>query len=192
MRSSKSTNQRVIGVRLALAAAAVLFAACGGTAGPGVASIGSTTTTTIAPGSANPSPFAGINQEYDYSLSYAECMRTHGVPNFPDPIKSSRGMQFNSKADSDSPQFSSANRTCEHLLPDNGGMPTAAQTATETTKLLKWAHCMRTHGLPNFADPKIISSSRAFVIQLSGANPKSPQFQAAQKACASLNSLGGG
>ena len=192
MRSAKRTKLRASGVGLAVAAAAVLFAACGGTAGPGVASLGSTTTSTIALGTANPSPFQGLDQEYDYALSYAECMRIHGVPNFPDPIKSSRGMQFNSKADSDSPQFSSANRTCEHLLPDNGGMPTAAQVAAETTKLLKWAHCMRTHGLPNFADPKIISNSRAFEIQLSGANPNSPQFQAAQKACASLNSLGGG
>ncbi len=173
---------------------ALPFAACGGGSGPGVASIGSTTTTTIALGSANPSPFAGINQEYDYMLSYAECMRTHGVPTFPDPVRSSRGIGFNPQADSTSPQFSSANNTCKHFLPDNGGMPTAAQVAAETTKLLEWAHCMRTHGLPNFPDPKIISNSRQFGIQLSGipVRPNSPQFQAAQMACASFGGPFGG
>ena len=73
-------------------------------------------------------------------------------------------------------------------------MPTAAQVAAETTKLLEWAHCMRTHGLPNFPDPKIISNSRQFGIQLSGipVRPNSPQFQAAQMACASFGGPFGG
>jgi hypothetical protein len=181
---SKPTKLRASKVGLALGAMALLLAACGGAAAPGVASIGSTTTTTIALGSANPSPFAGINQQYDYMLSYAECMRIHGLPTFPDPVRSSRGVSFDPQADSNSPQFSSANRTCEHLLPDNGGLPTATQVAAETTKLLEWAHCMRTHGLPNFPDPKIISNSRQFGIQLSGGvDPNSPQFQAAKKVC---------
>ena len=95
-----------------------------------MASLGSTTTTTTALGSANPSPFQGINQEYDYTLSYAECMRTHRVPNFPDPIRTpGGGIHFNPKADSGSLRFTSANSTCKHFLPDNGGMPTAAQVA---------------------------------------------------------------
>ena len=122
-------------------------------------------------------------QALEYVLSYAECMRTHGVPNFPDPVRSGGNISFNPKADSNSPQFTSANNNCKHLLPDNGGLPTAAQIAAETTKLLEWAHCMRTHGLPNFPDPKIISNSRQFGIQLAGVDPRSPQFQAAQKVC---------
>ena len=161
----------------------MLLAACGGAAGPGVASLGSTTTTTNAVGTANPSPFQGMNQEYGYMVSYAECMRLHGVPNFPDPVRSGHNVSFNPKADSNSPQFTAANNSCKHLLPDEGGMPTAAQVAAETTKILRWAHCMRAHGLPNFPDPKIISNSRQFGIQLSGVDPNSPQFQAAQKAC---------
>ncbi|MGB9113118.1 MAG: hypothetical protein WCF24_10380 [Acidimicrobiales bacterium] len=174
----------------ALGAVALLFAACGGSAaGPGVASLGSTTTTTNAAGTANPSPFQGINQEYQYTLSYAECMRTHGMPNFPDPVRSDRGISFNPQADSKSPQFSSANNSCKHLLPDNGGMPTAAQVAAETTKILEWAQCMRTHGLPNFPDPKIISNSHQFGIQLNRVDPNSPQFKTAQKACG--NGFGG-
>lgn len=184
--------RRATPVSFALGLALPLFAACGGASGPGVASIGSTTTTTIAIGSANPSPFRGLDQEYDYALSYAECMRTHGVPGFPDPVKTSHQMSFNPKADSNSPQFVSANNVCKRLLPDNGGPPTAAQIAAETTRLLKFAQCMRTHGVPNFSDPTISSGDGGFVVRFSagGIRPSSPQFQAAQKMCQPL-SLGG-
>jgi hypothetical protein len=180
--------RRAAPVFFALGLAGLLFAACGGASGPGVASIGSTTTSTIAVGSANPSPFQGLDQEYDYALSYAECMRTHGVPGFPDPVKSSHQMSFNPKADSNSPQFSSANDACKHLLPDNGGPPSASQIAAETTRLLKFAQCMRTHGVPNFSDPTIRSGSDSFEVRFSaGIPPSSPQFQVAQKACQSLS-----
>ena len=191
MRTAQTRKLRAAGVGLALAGVAALFAACGsGPAAPGVASIGSTTTTTNAVGTANPSPFAGINQEYDYVLSYAECMRVHGLPNFPDPTRSGGGIHFNQGADSNSPQFSSANNNCKHLLPDDGGMPTAAQVAAETTKLLEQARCIRAHGVPNFPDPKIISNSHQFGIELPSASIlNSPQFKAAQKACG--NAFGG-
>ncbi|MGA8295480.1 MAG: hypothetical protein WB770_00380 [Acidimicrobiales bacterium] len=171
-------------------AVVVLLAACGGAAGPGVASLGSTTTTTNAVGTASPSPFQGINQEYSYALNYAECMRTHGVPQFPDPTRSSRGgFSFNPGADSHSPRFSSANSACKHLLPDNGGPPTAAQIAVETSRLLQYAHCMRTHGEPNFSDP--IVSTHQFGFSLQGVDPNSARFRAAQKACESIGALAG-
>lgn len=173
----------------ALVAVGLFAAACGGASGPGVASIGSTTTTSPALGSANPSPFASPTKEYDYALSYAECMRTHGVPNFPDPTQSSRGFSFNPKADSNSPHFSSANNACKRLLPDDGGPPTAAQLAAETAKMLKYSQCMRAHGVPSFPDP--IISPHAFGFRLNGVDPNSPLFQAAQKACASIGDSAG-
>ncbi len=188
---AKGSGRRVHrGCRLApavvvLAAVGLVLGACGGPSVPGVASIGSTTTTTNAVGSANPSPFQGLDQEYDYALSYAQCMRTHGVPGFPDPTRSSRGFSFDPKADSGAPRFSSANNVCKHLLPDNGGPPTAAQISAETTRLLKYAQCMRTHGEPNFPDP--IVSPHAFGFSLHGVDPNSPAFQSAQKACVSLS-----
>lgn len=169
-------------------AVALLFAACGGTGGPGVASLGSTTTTTNAQGTANPSPFQGPDKEYGYLVSYAECMRLHGVPDFPDPQRHGGNISFNPGADSHSPQFGKANNACKHLLPDDGGAPTAAQVAAETTRLLQWAHCMRTHGMPNFPDPKIISNSHQFGIQLQ-VDPNSPDFKTAQKHCG--NAFGG-
>jgi hypothetical protein len=117
-------------------------------------------------------------------LSYAECMRTHGVPNFPDPTKGSHGFSFNPKADSSSPRYASSNDACKHLLPDDGGPPTAAQIAAETARLLKYAQCMRAHGEVNFPDP--IVKPNAFGFSLNGIDPNSAQFKTAQKACASL------
>jgi hypothetical protein len=182
--------RRAVPVFLVLGFAGLLFAACGGASGPGVASIGSTTTTNPSLGSANLSPFAPPARAYQYALSYAVCMQTHGVPNFPDPVKSNRGFGFNPRADSNSPRFAAANSACKHLLPDNGGLPTAAQTAAETAKLLQYAQCMRAHGVPNFPDP--IVKPNQFGFNISGVDPNSPQFQSAQKACRSLSPFGGG
>jgi hypothetical protein len=43
---------------------------------------------------------------------------------------------------------------------------------------------MRSHGVPGFPDPKVISSSGGNQrVYLSGVNPQSPAFQAAAKAC---------
>jgi hypothetical protein len=47
-------------------------------------------------------------------------------------------------------------------------------------QLLKYARCMRAHGLSNFPDP---TSSG---LSLSGVDPNSRQFQAALKVCCSL------
>lgn len=177
-------------VVVALVGIGFLAAACGsGSATPGVASVGSTTTTTTATaGSAAFTPFASPQKEEQYDLSYAECMRSHGVSGFPDPTLSAHsgsfGLSFNASADSTSPQFASANASCKHLLPDGGGPPTPAQLATETSELLKYSKCMQTHGEPNFPDPTV--SRSLFGFSLNGVNTSSPQFQAAQKACQSV------
>lgn len=177
-----------------LVGVAISLSACGGgSASLGVASLGSTTTTAAAAGSATPTPFASPQQEDQYDLSYAQCMRSHGVSGFPDPTLSSNarsfGLSFNSSADSTSPQFASANASCKHLLPDDGGPPTPAQLATETAALLKYSKCMQTHGAPNFPDPTV--KHGFFGFSLNGIDTSSPQFQAAQKDCRSLQPGGG-
>jgi hypothetical protein len=191
VRSIRRRVLKAVATGVVIGGVALFLSACGGASAPGVASIGSTTTTTNASGSSNLSPFQSPQKEYEYVLSYAACMQTHGVPNFPDPTKSSRGISFNPQADSHSAGFSRANDACKHLLPDDGGPPTAAQTAAETAKLLKYAECMRAHGEPNFPDP--IVSGTAFGFRLvNGVDPNSPQFKAANKACQSLGPFGGG
>jgi hypothetical protein len=59
------------------------------------------------------------------------------------------------------------------------------------------ATCMRSHGVPNFPDPKVQAGPNGGVgVQLNasggGPNPSSPTFQAAQKICMPILQKAGG
>jgi hypothetical protein len=84
-------------------------------------------------------------------LAFAECMRAHGMTNFPDP-GSGGGIQLPAGTNPQSPAFQSAQHTCFKLLP--GGGPGGVQ-ASESQKLqmLAMSECMRRHGLSTFPDP---------------------------------------
>jgi hypothetical protein len=58
----------------------------------------------------------------DY-LRAAGCMRSHGVPNFPDPVFQDSGVSFQirSPIDTSSPQYKSALAICQKLIPN--GLP---------------------------------------------------------------------
>ena len=123
--------------------------------------------------------------------AYSACMRSHGVSNFPDPdskgrIKITSGVSANGQktgVDVNSPQFSRARKACDKLLP-NGGRPTAAEQQQEQQQALKFAQCMRSHGVPKFPDPK--AGGQMTLGTKAGVDPNTPQFQAAQKACQKL------
>ncbi|SRR5579884_1198869 len=130
------------------------------------------------------------------ALAFAKCMRSHGVSNFPDPTGGKLDLQIQRTPDSTSvngvevngPVFQSAMEACRADLP-NGGHPTAAQTAKAKAQALAMSKCMRSHGVPNFPDPKFHAGPGGGVgIQLGGPglDPSSPAFQAAQKACGSI------
>jgi hypothetical protein len=176
---------------LAIGAIAALAAACGtGPGAPNVASVGSTTTTTGALGTASSNATAGLQQDYQAQLAYAECMRAHGEPSFPDPVLTSHSVSFGagSNIDQHSQQFVSASTTCKRLVPD-GGPPSAAQIQAAVARMLKNAECMRAHGVTTFPDPTV--NGHNIGISLKGLDPNSPQFQAAQNACEKLAPIGG-
>jgi hypothetical protein len=54
------------------------------------------------------------------AVKFTECMRSHGISNFPDPIENSNGIQFgsgtNSGIDRNSAQFKAAQSACTPLL----------------------------------------------------------------------------
>ena len=200
MRTTRTNKLRSSGVALALAAVALLFVACGsGSASPGVASIGSTTTAQSAPAgtsggdgggdaaNASGGPHSvmvmsgGDNADM---LKFAQCMRSHGVVDFPNP--SSSGTISVDGAVSQSPQYPAADETCRKLLP-NGGVPTAAQIATGLAQLLKVSVCMRAHGIKDFPDPT--ASGIRIPIRPgmpSDLDPNNLRFQSAEKACQHL------
>jgi hypothetical protein len=160
-----------------LAAVGLLTVACSASpASPGVASDPSS--------SASVSPSASSSGSG--GLAFAACMRSHGVPNFPDP--SSNGgtvitpsMGINTR----SPQFISARNTCARLI--GGG--TSASSPQNLAQELKYSKCMRAHGVPNFPDP---SSNGAITGSSKGINPQSPTFQNAQRTCQKLTGFGNG
>lgn len=91
------------------------------------------------------------------SLKYADCMRSHGVPAFPDPVVNGNGLHIAIKAgsgvDPGSPGFQAAQKMCRKLLPGGGGAPSAQATATALAHLRTVSECMRAHGVTDFPDP---------------------------------------
>jgi hypothetical protein len=107
-------------------------------------------------------------------------MRSHGVPNFPEPNSSGaiQIQQGQSLPDLNSPQVQAAVKTCRSLNPAGAG-PTPAQQAQQLAAELKYAQCMRSHGISNFPDP-----SGQGGLSFQGVDVNSPQVVAANKACA--------
>jgi len=171
-----------------------MLTACSSTpSGPGVASIGSATSTTNAASA----PGGGSNAtNYADAVAYAKCMRTHGVPDMPDPNSEGNflylhGTLNGQNVHTNSSQFAAADRSCAHLLP-NGGHMTQAEQQQALAETLKFVACMRSHGVPNFPDPT--TSDGGVTIRINsrnGISPTSPVYEEAQKACQSLMPGGG-
>jgi hypothetical protein len=130
-------------------------------------------------------------------VAFSACMRQHGLPNFPDPkaVGHGYGLTIGSEngLDPNSPQFKTAQQTCKKLLP-NGGTANSQEQAKQLQTALNYAACMRSHGVPNFPDPKVSSNGGIEIGPGPGSNvdPDAPQFKAAQKACGHLLPGGGG
>ncbi len=134
---------------LAVVGCSVMFAACGSASRPGSANA----TAGAAPSAASTGPTSGAPG----ALAFANCMRSNGVPDFPDP-KAGGGFAFDASAGMiSSPTFKAAQAKCGKLIP-GGGPPGPGSTThpSEQTlaKLLKIAECMHTHGISQFPDPR--------------------------------------
>jgi hypothetical protein len=148
-------------------ASAILVTGCG-------AGSGST-----APGAYTPGP-----------LAFSKCMRANGVPNFPD--LGDDGIRIESSGDTisvngvsvNAPAFTAARQTCEKYMPHTSGAATPPQAAQQHEQGLKFAGCMRSHGVPTFPDPKIVSSHGGNqTVYLPGINSHAPAFRTAASVC---------
>jgi hypothetical protein len=118
------------------------------------------------------------------AVAFASCMRSHGVPNWPDP--NSSGVFDKSKLSSrqlgaSSSRVQAAQGVCQHLLPNGGSGPSPAQVQQVKAQALAFSRCVRSHGLPNFPDPT--SDGRIPDPASVGIDQGSPKFQAANQAC---------
>jgi hypothetical protein len=177
-------------ILIALLILGATAAGCGGKpTSSGVAQLPSATTGTTTTSSQIAGAPTGKSKAEDIGR-FSRCMRSHGVPNFPDPKPSGGGMSltFGSRTgiNPDAPQFKAAQKSCEKLLP-NGGKTDPAMQAKAQAQMLAFSACMRSHGLANFPDPQFSGGQARLKIDKSGGlNPRSPVFQAAQKACESV------
>jgi hypothetical protein len=177
------------GAPAALLVVAVVVAGCGGGSprSSGVAGLAHTTTTASASGSSGSAGGSGRS----LGLEYSQCMRAHGVTNFPDPPQGSNGppkLQPNSGIDTNSSSYQAAEVAClQYNQPYiQGASLTPAQRAAAQARLLRYAQCMRSHGDSSFPDPTLDPATGVARLSLSGHDRDTPAYQAANQACQSL------
>ena len=174
-----SHRRRAGPLAAALIAFGLLAAACDGPAGPGVANAGPTS-------GASPSASASGSL-----LAYSRCMRAHGITKFPDPdIHGNLGLNAGpgTGIDPNSPQYKAADQACRHLIP----APNPSQAAQDRPALLRYARCMRAHGVTDFPDPQPGGGIQATGSPGSDLNPNNPIYKAAASACRHYQPGGGG
>ena len=174
---------RIAAAVIATAALALLAAACGG-----------------SPSSTVDTPNAGGSATSTSAVAYSHCIRSHGVPNYPDP--SSGGQLPKGNAEQfgvSNSRLRTARRACQHMYPSNGGSFQRLMLCENTgdcpqavvqhalTEMRSFAQCMRSHGVPNWPDPTIDSQGRPFFnvsgAGLSHAYTHSPLIESKDREC---------
>jgi len=160
---NSDTGRRRAGVLAALVVTALLTAACGGSTPTGAGGSSST----------------GASSLHQEELAVAQCMRSHGVPDFPDPAANGNLHVSPNSLGVSSSVYQSALNACRHLAPD--ATPTSqAQGQQMLSKVLQFARCMRSHDVPDFPDPDSTG------LRVPHSMTQSPQYQRAYQACNSL------
>ena len=94
------------------------------------------------------------------ALAYSRCMRSHGVPSYPDPTSSGVIPKVSSE-ELNSPQFQAAARACQRLLPPGtDDMFPPGEVQQLLIGMLRFSQCMRSHGVPNWPDPTTDAEGR--------------------------------
>ena len=126
---------------LALIVAAALISACGS---------GAAAETGTGSSGAN-----GTLANAQKALRFAACMRKNGVNDFPDPGASGNftidAIANGSSLNTSTPAFKHAISTCKGLEP--AGFTGSKRTPEQQAAALRFAECIREHGVKDFPDP---------------------------------------
>ena len=123
------------------------------------------------------------------AIAYSQCIRSHGVSNFPDPVQTpSGGYGYRTSGiDPNSAAFQGAIQACK-ALPSPWTTTGQELTPAQQQAWLNWAQCIRVQGVSDFPDPTFSGSE----VRDSGLASNSPQLQSAMDACKSRKpSIGG-
>jgi hypothetical protein len=177
-RPESMPTARAVAVIIATVGLTGLAASCGG-----------------SPGSTN----AGGSASSLTAVAYSNCMRSHGVPRYPDP--DSNGQLRKTSAQLlgvSSSQLQSAQTACQSMYPGNGGAVTASLMQCEETGdcpqamvqqvmsgMRQFSQCMRSHGVAGWPDPTIDSEGRPGfnLLHVQGFDPNSPQIETTMQQC---------
>jgi len=120
-----------------VAALVLLAAACGGSPSSTGAVVSSQT----------------VNSQ---AVAFSGCMRSHGVPEFPDPASRSGVPKVTpQQVGVSDARFRAAQTACASLR-----QPAQAQQPQIMAGMVNFARCMRAHGIPNWPDPTLGSGGR--------------------------------
>ena len=139
-------------------AVALLTAACGGSHSP----------------AASGTPGAGGLSGPASAIAYSACMRSHGVPSFPDPDSSGHLPKADAyRLGVSDAQLQAAQRACRQLLPTTGASfqedaqqcYLAGDCPPDLVRRIltvqrRYARCIRAHGVPGWPDPTLDSQGR--------------------------------
>jgi hypothetical protein len=187
----RATPRRA-GVLAVTAGIVLLAAACGGgsVSTAGSSSTADPSSTTVGSAGSGGSPNTGgptRAQQAQQNLAFSQCMRSHGVTDFPDPSSNGQFPVISAQLE-DQPRFATGFNACKHLLPDDG-VPKAQQIGPA---LLKFAQCMHAHGVPTWPEPgpnspnpygDLAPNSSVNLLKEAGVSPNSPVVSAALQVC---------
>jgi hypothetical protein len=124
---------------LAVIAAVPLFSGCGSS----------------APAEAGLSGGNNTAANAQKAVKFAECMRSNGVSQFPDPGASGKltidAVANGSSLDTSAPAFKQAVSACKDLEP--AGFMGSKRSSQQQQAALKFAKCVRENGVTDFPDP---------------------------------------
>jgi hypothetical protein len=134
----------------ALATVALIGAGCSnGSAENGNAGTAGSSATTSTSGTGTTS--SGVDKKltaHEKAVKFAECMRANGVPHFPDPDPKG---DSNFGVDVSREVWLKAVDACKALKPP--GALSSKRTPKQQAASLRFAQCVRDHGVKDFPDP---------------------------------------
>jgi hypothetical protein len=142
---------RRLGPMLAAGICVLALAACGGDEAGGGAEPEQTGQQQQRDGGGQPEP---ANQQQEAALKFTRCMRENGV-DIPDPTFSENGLPRidGPEGDPNDPAVRRAEEKCRRHLLEGGTPPTEEELQQANEDLLKFARCMREHGI-DLPDPE--------------------------------------
>ena len=127
-------------------------------------------------------------------VKFSECMRSNGVPTFPDPNASGTftidEVANGTSLDTSSPTFTQALGACKSLEP--AGFEGGTRSTQQQAAALQFAQCIRVNGVSDFPDPAagqpLVDTNR---IPSASTSSGMSSLNAAMQKCSALGAAAG-